>query len=240
MINKITQWPIPWLSLLKGLMLAGVSIVIYWSWLQTAQLLPIKQIALTGVMQQVQGAAVRDAVRPFVEKGFFSTDVAQVRDVVEAMPWVSQATVRRQWPDTLAIEVKEQRLLARWADDALINLQGELFYPPLLEGFQSVPQFNGIAGLNVVMAEQYQHYQQMLSVIALTIVRLDVSERRAWRIKLNNGVELLLGRAPQTQRLQRFIDAYQGGLADHTEQISRVDLRYSNGFAISWKENKVG
>ncbi len=239
----------PWQQTIKPLLLrvalkgGGLLLLLagfYWLWLQTTTLLPVKQISVTGVMQQVSGAELRDAVKPLLQDGFIRMDVQAIRDAAEALPWVSRVTVRRQWPDTLALVVEEQQLLARWGDDALVNLRGELFYPSIIEVDATLPRFDGVDGLSKVMAETYQQYQSILTDVDLSIVVIKVSERRAWVIELANGIELVLGRGPQSQRIQRFVTVYHGELAEKAEQISRVDLRYSNGFSVSWKENKVG
>lgn len=227
------------MGLKGGLLLLLVS-ALYWFWLQTAALLPVKQVSVTGVMQQVSSTELRDVVKPLLQDGLIRMDVQVIRDAVESLPWVSRVTVRRQWPDTLALVVEEQQQLARWGDDALVNLRGELFYPSTIEVDATLPRFDGVDGLSKVMAEAYQQYQPILADVELSIAVIKVSERRAWVIELANGIELVLGRGPQNQRIQRFITVYRSGLAEKAERISRVDLRYSNGFSVSWKENKVG
>ncbi len=228
-----------WVSL-KGALLLGLFGGAYWLWLQSAAWLPVKQISVTGVLHEVSGAELRDVVKPLLQDGIIRMDVQQVRDAVEAMPWVSRVTVRRQWPDTLALEVEEQPLLARWHDDALVNLQGELFYPATIEVDAKVPRVEGVDGLSRAMAKHYQRYQRILSEVGLSIVAIRVSKRHAWVVELDNEIELILGREPQDQRIERFINVYRNELAEKSKRISRVDLRYSNGFSISWKENKVG
>jgi len=233
---KILRWQVVLKVMLFLVLLASV----YGVWLQSTVWLPFKQIEVTGILQQVSSAELREVVAPLVSVGFIRMDVLAVRDAVKALPWVSEVTVRRQWPDTLALEIEEQQLLARWGDVGLINQQGELFYPENLEVDEAVPRFYGVEGVSSKMAQGYLRYQDLLQEAQLSIVRLDVSARRAWSIKLNNGVDLLLGREPPDQYLQRFIEVYRGGLAEQIERISRVDLRYSNGFAVRWKENKAG
>lgn len=225
---------------LKGGLLLLLAGALYWFWLQTAVLLPVKQVSVTGVMQQVSSAELRDVVKPLLQDGLIRMDVQTIRDAVESLPWVSRVTVRRQWPETLVLVMEEQQLLARWGDDALVNLRGELFYPSKIEVDATLPRFDGVDGLSQTMAEKYQQYQTMLMAVGLSIVVVKVSERRAWVVGLANGIELVLGREPQSQRIQRFITVYRRDLAEKAERISRVDLRYSNGFSISWKENKVG
>ena len=75
----------------------------------------------------------------------------------------------------------------------------------------------------------------MLAPLGLNVTRLQLSERRAWRMTLNDGLELRLGRDGVERRLQRFVEVYPGVLKQQLARIAAVDLRYTNGFAVQWK-----
>ena len=44
-----------------------------------------------------------------------------------ALPWVRKVAVRRSWPDRLDVAIEEHVVLARWGEDRLVNIQGEVF-----------------------------------------------------------------------------------------------------------------
>ncbi|MDX1552747.1 MAG: cell division protein FtsQ, partial [Marinobacter sp.] len=44
-----------------------------------------------------------------------------------------------------------------------------------------------------------------------------------------------LGRDQVEERFERFITVYQERLASRSDEVSRVDARYSNGVAVQWK-----
>ncbi len=58
-----------------------------------------------------------------------------------------------------------------------------------------------------------------------------MSQRRAWRVHLDDGMVLELGREQVASRLARFLAAYPRTLAPLNRRIDYVDLRYANGFA---------
>ena len=74
-----------------------------------------------------------------------------------------------------------------------------------------------------------------------------LSERFSWRLWLNNGVKLNLGRKDIGIRVQRFIDLYPEIKNSSDKEVDSVDLRYDTGLAVSWlqptealiKNNKV-
>jgi cell division protein FtsQ len=61
-----------------------------------------------------------------------------------------------------------------------------------------------------------------------------MDERRAWTMKFNNELEVKLGNKDVEERLARFYSIYPLLKADK-RQVQTVDLRYTNGVAITWK-----
>ena len=43
------------------------------------------------------------------------------------MPWVRHASVRRVWPNALAVTLEEYKPLGTWGSDQLVSVDGELF-----------------------------------------------------------------------------------------------------------------
>ena len=68
------------------------------------------------------------------------------------------------------------------------------------------------------------------------MVEFKEDARGSWRIKLENGIVLKIGREHQAKRLKRFMVAYDQSLNEVLDKISVVDLRYTNGFAVKWKK----
>ena len=204
-------------------------------WLAAPGTLPIKRIRVEGTFRHVSAQTLRELVATSVHGGFFSVDVAGVKRAVEALPWVARAGVRRVWPDTLALDVQEQHALARWGDGGLINLHGELFTPAVDSYPAGLPLLQGPPQMNAQLAARYTAMQQELIPLGLRIAELTLDARRAWRVRLDNGLELMLGRSDSAARLQRFVAVYPKVLAARATDIARVDLRYTNGFAVAWR-----
>jgi cell division protein FtsQ len=69
----------------------------------------------------------------------------------------------------------------------------------------------------------------------MRIAALRLDERGAWEFDLDNGVTVRLGRRQVDERLDRFIRTASQVIAHRVGEISYVDMRYSNGFAIGWR-----
>jgi cell division protein FtsQ len=67
----------------------------------------------------------------------------------------------------------------------------------------------------------------------LTALRLDA--RGAWEFDLANGVTVRLGRRQVDERFERFVTTAAKLVSQRADDISYVDMRYTNGFAVGWR-----
>jgi len=103
----------------------------------------------------------------------------------------------------------------------------------------NLPQFSGPSGTGVKVAESFQLLAKKMKEIKLRISALTLTERRAWHVRMENGLHLMLGKVVNDERLNRFISAYPKLLGEKITQVDSVDLRYTNGFAVRWKESSA-
>ncbi|MGD9000020.1 MAG: cell division protein FtsQ/DivIB [Granulosicoccaceae bacterium] len=224
------------------LVLAVVLLAIGWGLqrLYDPQTLPLSSVQIRGEFKKVSEQVLREAVQPGALKGFFTTDVEAVRERVRALPWVEDVAVRRVWPDRLSLTVIEQQAVARWNGQGLLNARGEVFTPAAASYPQDLPLLEGPEGSNVVVLEQYLAIQDMLAGLARKPVHVLQDARRAWRVELDNGLRIALGREQSLQRLQRFTRVYAQLFRQRADEIDYIDLRYTNGLAVRWtQQNKA-
>lgn len=143
------------------------------------------------------------------------------------------ASVRRHWPKSLEIVLEEHMVLALWGDLALVNTYGEIF-----EGVTNtrLPKFIGQMENVREMTNQHAIFNKLLQPLGMNIAQIDLSPRRAWRIYTNNGVALELGREQVEDRLVFYVSAHNQMIEKFKKQLTYVDLRYSNGFAVRLPE----
>jgi len=190
---------------------------------------PLREVRLDVAPAHVTRQQVEFVVRRELRGNFFTLDLDAVGSAFRRLPWVRNVELRRRWPDRLEVTLEEHLPLARWATAGLVNTHGELFeaeYPGPL------PVFTGPAGAAKEMAIQYEYFRRGLAGIAERPAEVQVSPRRAWRLKLESGLTLALGRERIEARFDRFVAAYERAVATLAQPIEYVDLRYSNGFAV--------
>ena len=158
-----------------------------------------------------------------------------VENAVEALPWVDHARVQRRWPNSLHVTVVEQTAAARWGDSGLLNTRGELFVRSATHVPAELPRLSGPDGTESQVAQRYLSAQGRMLEAGMRIAALRLDERGAWEMDLDSGVTVRLGRRDVDERIDRFIRTASQVIAHRMNEITYVDMRYSNGFAIGWR-----
>lgn len=197
--------------------------------------LPIKQIRAQGTFKHVDETMLHTVVKDSIQGGYFNINVDVIKNDVEKMPWIDHVSVSRVWPDTVLIHITEQKAFARWQEGGVVNFRGELFQPNKLTINMSLPVLDGPRGTERNLTEYYLLAQEIIAPLDVDIKTVRMDARRAIRIELNNGIEIVLGREDLEDRLQRFSRIYMKVLSPRADEIKSVDMRYSNGLAVDWR-----
>lgn len=208
---------------------------------------PLRSVALHAAPQRVDAAQVEALVRSEVRGNFFTVDVEGLRSAFEKLPWVRKVNIRRHFPWRLEVGLEEHVTLARWNGAGLVNTHGEVFTvereipeesdtprPPLYG--EKLPNFYGQADTATEVTQMYGALSDTLAPLRQQIEQIVLTPRRAWQLRLHDGMVLELGREQAQERLARFVAVYPYSLAPLRQAgagraKSRVDLRYQNGFA---------
>ena len=197
---------------------------------------PLRSIEMEAPMQRVTAMQIEAAMRGALSGGFLSVDIGRLQRALESLPWVDQARVRRVWPAGLHVRISEQVAAARWGESGLLNTRGELFDSDVRQMPAELPLLAGPIGTEQQVARLYFEYRTRLLPLGMRIDGVTLDPRGAWRMHLSNGVELRLGREQPEQRMERFLRAAAPIVNARASELAYVDLRYSNGFALGWRE----
>lgn len=212
------------------------------AWLAAQPWFALRTIEVKTPTRHVTEAQIRLVAERRVRGTFFTVDLARVRESLEKLPWVREARVERRWPDTLVVSLVEHVPLARWNDNALVSTDGEVFVAAVSG---KLPGLAGPEDASAEVVEAYRRYGAALAPLGLRIDELRLSERRAWRMRLDTGMQLALGREHTDERLARFIQLYPRLFGTHPEAGQTVaapvavDLRYADGFAVRMPDGRM-
>lgn len=224
----------------RGLALLALAAVVsagHWSWtqLQRPELMPLKRVVVDGRLEHLRRDQLEAVVTLAVWGNYFTVDIDNVRRAARSLPWVASASVRRVWPDTLMINVKEREPFARWGEKALINREGEVFRPSSLDGVEDLPRLDGPDDMGLDVVEHFIGLKSAFGKAGYALWSLSLDERGGWRARITGDIEVVLGGDRMESRLGRVLKVL-AALGTDAERIERIDGRYTSGLAIRWKE----
>ncbi|PTN11119.1 cell division protein FtsQ/DivIB [Nitrosomonas aestuarii] len=205
--------------------------------------LPLKEVHIQGMhspkvkLEHVSRQQIERVVNE-VQGNFLTLDLVAVRNDFLRIPWVRDAKIERAWPLGLNIKLEEHQVLAHWGTHALVNTYGEVFRVVLDE---ELPVFTAPMEINSQeIARRFRQFNEALAPLQQSIAGINLSSRHAWRLHLDTGTILELGRYEIEKRLMRYVSVYNHSIAhlNQEEALAYVDLRYPNGFAVYLPEHK--
>ena len=217
-----------------GLLAAGLWAAVGW----TARLpmFQIREIEVGGEVERSSVATIRANAAPRLQGNFFSIDLDAARAAFESVPWVREAVVRRVWPDTLAVELREHRAAAYWGDEQLVNTEGQVFQANLGDvEEENLPTLRGPKGSSAAMLSMLHRLTPLLQPVSLRIVTLELSGRGSWSAALDGGATLELGRGSEdelAERTARFARTLPQVAAEYPRALLYADLRHTGAYAL--------
>jgi len=206
-------------------------------YLMNPQVMPVRSIQIKNEFRNLDKVSLQQALLKAIDGGFFSVDLRKLRAAALSAAWVAEAKVTRVWPDKLVVEVVEQTPIASWGEDALLNANGEVFRPQRKPDKQLPLRFNGDEDKAPLMLDFFIAGQNMFRRHGMSIREVNLDKRGEWRLKLTNGTTIVVGKEQMDKRIKRLLDVY-AVLEQAGKKPLRVDLRYEQGFAVSWREEE--
>jgi len=194
---------------------------------------PVNVVKLESQWSKLAESEVNRLLLPYMGAGFFAFDVQGLKKDLESHPWVQRVSVKRVWPDSVALEIREKVAIARWGDAQLLSQSGEKFFPPEFGDAVNLPLLRGPADSQAKVMQQFQFLNELFSPVDLRLSELTLSERGSWEVVVDERIAIAAGREKIVERVNRFIAFYQKLPTYERESISAVDLRYDNGLALA-------
>lgn len=197
---------------------------------------PLTQLEVRGEFQHLSVEDVRAAAAPFLSTSFFAADVTAMRDAVAHLPWVAGVRAERRWPGAIAVHIDERVPFARWNEDGLLDVDSIAFTPRAGEAPTGLPRLGGSPGHELEVAQAWRRIAPALDGTPLQLLGLRLDARGEWSAHTASGIELRFGQNAPDERLPMLTGAVQKTIGARWDRVRVIDLRYTNGFAIGWRE----
>jgi cell division protein FtsQ len=197
-------------------------------------LFALRNIKIKGMSQLSEGEIVK-RINPFLQESFFGTDVGKVKETVLSHPFVRDVSVKRIFPFSLVIDVKEKIPSALWVrptgEVSILDERGVAYRGLMRE----------TKGLLVINAPEATDAKSLFK--EMNIWLRDGLIQKEWLSEVfyregnvtiysaEDGVEIILGKEEQKERMKRAAavldDAKKRGVL-----IKCIDARFEKGAII--------
>ncbi|WP_404419775.1 cell division protein FtsQ/DivIB [Marinospirillum sp.] len=234
MATRHSSWQ-GWLKALLPLLLLllAASYALHWMLAR-----PVGQVSIYGEVRYVDQQLLQQRALPWLSEAFWKVDLTGLQEDLERDPWLEKAVITRRWPNQIAIQLQERQAWARWNSRAVLDEQGEAFYPANPESLGlSLHIFSEADQLQEAL-EFHQQLAEAVEPLDVAISELRLEPRGAWQLQLTSGVTLMLGRDNIEKRINRFIWVWDQWSEDKQAQVNIIDTRYPNGLSVGWKKTE--
>lgn len=207
----------------------------YWNKVQHIANKPLANITIQGEFNYLSRDKIQKVVEEHMEGDFVDMDLKKIKASIERHPWVERVSLKRIWPDSMVIDVVEQKPIARWGKSGFINQYGEIIEIGENAMLAHLPVLYGAENNSREITSTYLGMAEALSGRGLMLSGIQVDSTLSWEIVLNKDFLVALGREDILERLRRFLDIYQHQMGEEKHKLKRVDMRYDSGMAVEWK-----
>lgn len=199
----------------------------------------ITSVRVQGEVYQLNERQLQLRAQKWLGQSFLLVDLTEIKADLELEPWVFHATVSRIWPGNIVVQVSEQKPIAYWGADGLLNDHGQLFFPSNLDSNLDLPRLDAPSVQSeLVRLEIFRHWQRLLpKLVSFGVVpeQLTQTPRGAWEISLANGMTVALGTDELDAKVDRLGKVLSNLSQEELTRVIRIDMRYPNGATVKWK-----
>lgn len=239
--NRIDPGLRLWLGLLGLVLILVLCSVLITDRLYNQEQFNIRKITLTGDAAHVDREQLQTSVVKMIEGNYFSLNSDSIVKTISTLPWVDTVRLRREWPDTLTIDIQEYQPIAHWGEEQWLTTTGKLVTLPLARNVV-LPQLDGPLNSVDRVWETYRKWSALFAQNGIRLRNMKLSKQHLYTLKLEyttfqenapRGFEMVLAQDNADQQLVTFLSSRRQALIDYPRRIKTVDLRYTSGFSIS-------
>lgn len=196
---------------------------------------PPSTLSVSGLGRHLQPSEIQRVLADALEGPVSALDLRDLRARVLTLPWVAEARVERLWPSGLHVVVREREPLARWGTDSLLDRDGVIFKPRPSEISTELPQLDGPVDQAEEVLQRFHGLREALRDTGLTLTGLSLDVRGEWVGRLAPSIPVRFGRVDPMGKVAVLGGPVRRVMTGRKSEVERIDLRYTNGFAVRWR-----
>jgi len=213
-----------------GVTVVSIMVAVVLLLLQTANK-PVDQLVLTNKLDHITSDMIQQEIAPWFPEGYIYIDINAIRDQLQKMVMVSQVSVEKVWPNTLNVNIEEERPVAIWNGKSMLSEKGDIL--PLALKDLALPKLKGADSESKTVMQHFLLFNRWGKRHQLNLIGLQRSSA-GWKLEYDAGLQIWLdsNKAMQgLQKLEHVINQFQ------LSHIRRIDMRYEQGFAVDWNQD---
>ena len=221
---------------LKIILMGAIGFLLWYAWGYTKPSnFPIIHVKIFATYEHVEQKFLQKAIDSYLSNGFFYLNVIGMKQQLLKLPWVYEVSVQRKWPDTVVVNVVEQKAVLQWGGKALVNAKGVIFAPSASTFPHGLATIFGPEDRKLEIFTLYKKMQPLFEPLDLVIKQLILSPEHHWEILLSNSAVVYLKEADPLGQVELLINLYRKITADREKEPKSIDLRYNTGLAVKWE-----
>lgn len=233
--------------LIIGLALISAVLITAYEYLLTSSYIRLEKVLITGIEDDFKRVLLENSG---LSRGMslFAVDTEEVRQRMEAHPWVRRVTLEKRLPHTLAVKVEREEARALVLLDRLyyINRWGEVFKAVDEEEDTDLPVITGVPGSEETRDRVLRNAVRVIGFLESEQGQWSLRELAEVHMEMDGNVSLYFNSLPASVEMNHadmgFRMADLKRVVEHLDSkgslpmVKRIDLNYPDGAVVSFKK----
>jgi cell division protein FtsQ len=193
------------------------------------------QVSANG-LTAVQYQALQQTMDQQTVSSFFTTDLQALRDIAIGLAWVDQVSVTRDWQRGIVIAAFPKKAVANFGTERSVDAKGVVFVPADSQELRQtqLATLQGEITQAPVIMQQMQQINEWYAPLDMAVEDIILTPRMTWLLRFDNGLRVIVDNENTAQKLLTLSQLLGNQLSDRRSDMQSIDLRYKNGFTITW------
>jgi cell division protein FtsQ len=190
----------------------------------------VNKIVIEGSVNHITPVQLSYIAHNKLHGTFFTLDIQELKSEFEELPWVSEVSVKRNFPHTVVVKLKEYQVIARIGEDNLLAENGVVFDGA--DDSLDLPIFYVAAKSSQDALNRYLQIQNVLKKHDDKLTKLWLTTPRVTRFMTVNNLSVTICDENIINKLE-LLDKYWDKLHALNPGLKSVNFCYKNALAIN-------